>query len=320
MKKITVIITCYNGYQYMGNCLSSLENQTYKDFKVVIIDDCSTDDSYQQLLEYQKNTQLDMVVQRNEKNLRCALSRLAGIKLADTPWVCFCDCDDWYEIDHLEKMLTKAETTETDIVMCHFNYAYADGTKKYLTGLNILNDDSSKEEFMAFTPMSLCRFLFKRHLYEDLVVPHINSAEDGAVTPQLLAKGNKISIIHEGLYNYFIRENSLSSLPKPSIYYDYLVAQSVIDENIGQAYPQECEFIAIKNFCYGAILNGIKAGIEMDVIKKDYADFLQKHPNWHKNKYMFSLSRTRKIFLSLLKRRMFLSMRLFAIVHRKLSV
>jgi len=57
MKKITVIITCYNGYQYMGNCLSSLENQTYKDFKVVIIDDCSTDDSYQQLLEYQKNTQ-----------------------------------------------------------------------------------------------------------------------------------------------------------------------------------------------------------------------------------------------------------------------
>lgn len=319
MKKITVVVPCYNGYKFMDNCLTSLENQTYKDFKVIVVDDCSTDNTNEELLKYQAKTSLDMKVIRNEQNLRLAKTRVEGVKNADTEWVCFCDCDDWYETDFLEKMITKAEETDAEMVMCHFNYAYDDGTKKFLSGLNILNDDSTKEEFIAFTPMSLCRFLFKRHLYENLVVPQINNAEDGAVTPQMLAKSKKISIIHEGLYNYYMRENSLSSLPKPSVYYDYLKAQQVVDEIIAEQYPDECEFIAIKNFCYGAILNGLKAKISQKELKKDYNNFLKKHPDWFNNKYMYSLSKSRKAFLILLRYKLFFGMKMFAFLHRKLS-
>ena len=50
MKKISVIIPNYNGYKYSDRCLKALENQTYKDFDVCIVDDCSTDDSYLKLL------------------------------------------------------------------------------------------------------------------------------------------------------------------------------------------------------------------------------------------------------------------------------
>lgn len=315
MRKITVVIPCFNGYKYMDKCLSALENQTYKDFKVIVVDDCSTDDSYQQLLDYLKSTSLEMTVIRNDKNLRCALTRLEGVKRADTEWICFCDCDDWYETDFFEKMLSKAEETDSEMVMCHFNYAYEDGTKKFLSSLNILEDTSTKEEFIAFTPMSLCRFLFKRHLYDDLIVKPINSAEDGMITPQLLVKSNKITIIHEGLYNYFIRENSLSSTPKPSVYYDYLTAQQIIDDTIGNEYPIECEFIAIKNFCYGAILNGLKSKVALKVIKKDYNDFLKIHPSWYKNKYIGYLSRTKRLFLKALRGRLFGILKMYATYH-----
>lgn len=319
MKKITVIIPCYNGYKFMSNCLTSLENQTYKDFKVIVVDDCSTDNTYEELLKYQTITNLDLTVIRNEQNMRCALTRAEGVKKADTEWICFCDCDDWYEPDFLEKMFSKAEKTGSDMVMCHFNYVYPDGRKKFLTALNILSDESSKEEFIAFTPMSLCRFVFKRYLYDNLTTPPINNAEDGAVTPQILAKSKKISIVHEGLYNYYIRENSLSYTPSQSVYFDYLIAQRTVNDAIKDHYPDECEFIAIKNFCYGAMLNAFKANIELNVLKKDYNEFLTEYPEWHKNKYIFSLSKKRKIFLFFLKHKMFLGMKLFAILHKKIS-
>lgn len=315
MKNITVIIPCFNGYKYMDKCLSALENQTYKDFNVIVVDDCSTDDSYQQLLDYQKNTLLEMTVIRNDKNLRLAFTRLEGVKRADTEWICFCDCDDWYETDFFEKMLSKAEESDSEMVMCHFNYAYKDGRKKFLSGLNILDDSSTKEEFIAFAPMSLCRFLFKRKLYDNLIIKPINNAEDGMVTPQLLAKSNKITIIHEGLYNYFIRENSLSFTPKPSVYYDFLTAQQVIDDTIGTEYPLECEFIAIKNFCYGAILNGLKSKVDLKVIKKDYNHFLMIHPLWYKNKYIGGLSRAKRLFLKMLRCRLFWILKMYAAYH-----
>ena len=65
---ITVIVPCYNGFRYMINCLSALENQTYKRFKVIIVDDCSTDDSYNQLTSYKEQSPLDITLIRNSKN------------------------------------------------------------------------------------------------------------------------------------------------------------------------------------------------------------------------------------------------------------
>ena len=47
---VTVVIPCFNAAQYIYKCISSLENQTYHNFKVIFVDDNSTDDTYSQLL------------------------------------------------------------------------------------------------------------------------------------------------------------------------------------------------------------------------------------------------------------------------------
>ena len=315
MKKITVVIPCYNGYKYMDKCLSALENQTFRDFQVIVIDDCSTDDSFQSLLNYQQRSNLDMIVVRNDKNLHAALTRSEGVKKANSEWICFCDCDDWYEIDFLEKMLDKAKATNSDVVMCHFNYAYADGTKEFLSGLNILDDTSTKEEFIAFTPMSMCRFIMKKTLFENITIPDISNAEDGAIVPQLLIKSQRISIIHEGLYNYYIRENSTSTRMDVSIYKDFLTSQKVINNTLLPEFTTECEFIGVKNICYGAILNALKAKVELPIIKQILVDFEKDFPNWSKNKYIYSLSRGKRIFLKMLKLHIFGGLKVFAKIH-----
>ena len=319
MRRASVIVPCYNGYRYIDKCLESLENQTYKDFEVIIVDDCSTDDTYARLLEYQKKSSLAIKVVHNEKNMRLALTRQIGVEHSESEWICFCDCDDWYEVDFLEKMFAKADSTAADMVMCHFNCVYADGHKKFLSGLNILSDDSSKEEYLAFAPMSLCRFIFKRHLYDGVIVPQINNAEDGAITPQLLSKSSKVAIVHEGLYNYFIHENSLSTLPKESTYYDFLKSLNVVKTTVKDKNPEEFEFIAVKNYCYGAILNGLKAGISKKIIKDDFKKFSKDHPTWYKNKYIYSLSKSKKLFLLFLRCRAFWMLKILSKIHQKLQ-
>lgn len=315
MKKIAVVIPCYNGYRFMDKCLSALEKQTFKNFQVVVVDDCSTDDSFQLLLEYKQHSNLEMVVIRNNQNLHAALARSEGVKNADAEWICFCDCDDWYEVDFFEKMLCKAETTNSDLVMCHFNYAYANGTKEFLSGLNILDDNSTKEEFIALTPMSMCRFIMKKTLFENITIPNIRNAEDGAIVPQLLIKSQRISIIHEGLYNYFIRENSTSTRTDVSIYKDFLTSQEVINKILIPQFTTECEFIGVKNICYGAILNALKAKVKLSIVKQVLIDFEKNFPNWDKNKYICSLSRGKRIFLKMTKLRVWGGLIFFAKVH-----
>ncbi len=312
---ITVIVPCYNGFKDMANCLNALENQTYKKFKVIVVDDCSTDDSYERLLDYQSKTQLDLKIVRNEVNKKLAKTRQVGVAHTETEWLCFCDCDDWYEYDFLEKMLKTAEDEAADCVMCHANYAYTDGTKEYLTRLDILSNDSSKEEFIAYAPMSIWRYVFKKNLFKDLIVPAINNAEDGAVTPQLLLNSKKIAIIHEGLYNYYVHNGTLSTVINPGIYSDFCKAQEVLDSTIGLLLKEECEFLAIKNFGYGAILNGLKAGISIKKIRKDYMDFLQKYPKWYLNKYIYSLGSKKRIWLKLLNGKQFFLLKCFAKLH-----
>ena len=48
--KITVVIPCYNAEKYIVKCFDKLNEQTYRDFDVVIVDDCSTDKSYEKIL------------------------------------------------------------------------------------------------------------------------------------------------------------------------------------------------------------------------------------------------------------------------------
>lgn len=319
-KKITVIIPCYNGFRYMGKCLDGLESQTYKNFKVIIVDDCSSDNSYEELCSYRRNSRLDITLIRNDENQKVSFTRLIGVQASDTEWISFCDCDDWYEADFFEKMLFRAEATASAMVMCHFNYAYADGSKKYLRGLDILSNESTKKEFLAYTPMSLCRFILKRSLYENLVIPCLNNAEDGVIVPQLIAKSSKISIIHEGLYNYFIRGDSLSTVPNQNIYKDFVLSQKVIEEVIGSEFPVESEFIGINRVCYGAILNALKAKVPLKTIRELYDSFNRKHPLWYRNPYNQAIRLRKRVFFALLYCRFFVLLKIYAMAHQRLTL
>lgn len=65
----SIVIPCYNSWRYMERGLHSLEKQTLTNFEVIFVDDCSTDDTYYQLEEYQKQSALNMHIIQNVKIL-----------------------------------------------------------------------------------------------------------------------------------------------------------------------------------------------------------------------------------------------------------
>lgn len=97
----SVIIPVFNREKRLPKALESLKNQSCQDFETIIIDDCSTDDSYNVALKYPlKNKRL---LKNNVNSERCK-TRNKGILVSKGLFICFLDSDDYHLSDHLEKL------------------------------------------------------------------------------------------------------------------------------------------------------------------------------------------------------------------------
>ena len=105
MPKVSVIVPNYNHAKYLNQRIDSILNQTYTDFELILLDDCSTDDSREVLLSYKEHPKVTHVV-FNDKNSNCTFKQWEkGIKLAKGKYIKFLDSDDFLYPDQIEKQL-----------------------------------------------------------------------------------------------------------------------------------------------------------------------------------------------------------------------
>ncbi len=103
-----VVITAHNCAGFIGDSVKSVFEQTLKPKEVVVVDDHSTDKTFETLQRLKEKYPTLRVV-RNERNLERCASRNRGAELLTAEWVCFLDCDDLWLPDYLER--TKARLT-----------------------------------------------------------------------------------------------------------------------------------------------------------------------------------------------------------------
>lgn len=129
MKKISVVIPCYNGEKYLRNCLDSIVNQRYPyPFEIIIIDDCSNDNSLKIAKEYaySEDLNLNWRLFRNKYNMGRGYTRQKGYELANGDYVSFLSVDDYwidpYFLYNSSRYLDKYHGTYTDYY--RFNESY----------------------------------------------------------------------------------------------------------------------------------------------------------------------------------------------------
>lgn len=123
MPKISVVCPMYNVEKYVGECLESLLIQTLQDFEVIIVDDCSTDNSVEVVKSYFEKFEGRLRLEKSEKNSGgCAVPRNIGLSFARGKYVLFLDSDDLLLKDALEGLYEVAEKFQADVVQCEKFY------------------------------------------------------------------------------------------------------------------------------------------------------------------------------------------------------
>ena len=113
-KKISIIVPCYNSEKTIDRCLKTLLNQTYKNIEIICIDDGSTDNTLNKLIEYTSKDERIKYIKNNHQG--ASVARNTGIDNSTGDYIMFCDSDDYYTEDACEIMLREMLKYNVDVV------------------------------------------------------------------------------------------------------------------------------------------------------------------------------------------------------------
>lgn len=234
---VSVILPVYNSEKYLTKVLQSIDNQTYSNYEVIIINDGSIDNSEQLIKEFIKDkSSFHYYRKKNEGPSEC---RNYGIKRAKGDYIVFVDSDDTIENEYIEKLTTSAIGLNLDIVTC--------GYKEFSRyGITIQNDFwegnyiTSKKEFLSklFNGLggTLWGKIFKREIIvrEQLFLnSNIKVSEDLIFILKYAFHCKSFGTLEDTLYNYNrLNENSITSNMNFNNYLNLIEVNKIIERNL----------------------------------------------------------------------------------------
>lgn len=211
---ISIVVPIYNVEDYLRQCLDSIQNQTYKKFECIMVNDGSMDSSQQIAEEYLTDSRFKLI---NQSNKGLSEARNTGIShiREESTFVAFVDSDDYIYPDFLETLIENIED-DVDIIegmienfhdeikvdrVCH-NF-----DKKIL----ITKDDKLGELALNELRVSVFPKLFRKSLLTEDFFPEGCIFEDLAVVPELVSGSKKWIKLPKVIYGYRIRPNSITT-------------------------------------------------------------------------------------------------------------
>lgn len=317
--KYSIITPMYDSFDLMGRYFESLNNQTYKNFEVIIVDDYSTDGSYEKACAYAEKSPLTISVYRTEKNSGPGNARNIGMDVAKGEWITFIDNDDWVETTLLEKV---EEVIRQNAVNCVvYDYYITNGKEN-----KIARSMYSGEE--GIISISKCMISVRNHTIgkfyklsncreKDIRFPNLKRCEDVAFVCRAIDACGSVYYMKKPMYYYLQRQSSLSNNKKLDET-DMIKAFGVLEETIGNKYPEEIKEKSVPDLLYGVLLMMCKAGKSNREIKKYIKSYKKKYPNWFQCQSVDELGRAKKIFLIAARFEQVVIMKILAYVHSKL--
>lgn len=155
--RISIIVAAYNVASYLDKCLKSIQEQTHKDFEVIVVDDGSTDDTPLICDKYAQNDIRFTIIHKKNEGLVCA--RRDGVKKATSEYVYFVDGDDWLYPGVVAELISPLKSNGCDMVIG--NYSYWINGRKSLVHLNYMPGfyDTKRMQNLKDTFISKVKYL-----------------------------------------------------------------------------------------------------------------------------------------------------------------
>ena len=243
--KVSVIVPVYNVENYIGRCIESIQKQTLADWELILIDDCSPDNSFGIISRYAE-TDPRIIVKKHDVNQGPMIARRRGDEIARGKYITYCDGDDELAPNALEVLYHKAITERGDIVVGQIMVVHPDGKKEPFGIHAELNFGNDRE---AFFKSVLCKEIhqgvagkmYKKDLVKNAkltLFENCTMSEDSAVLFQYIDICHKVSVIADYIYYYNQRPDSTTHSPLTVKQIEGICKTTKLRNQLLNKYPQ----------------------------------------------------------------------------------
>lgn len=283
---ITIVVPVYNVEKYLGRCLDSILEQTYRNLEIILVNDGSTDGSESICKQYlSMDDRLRYIYQHNQG---LAAARNAGIDRATGKYIAFVDSDDFIDKRYIETLYRLIIQYDCDISICGLIKTTQDkpSVKKKKWSEKVYNGQELIRDMYNQNMLDLsvaCNKLLKISLFQKERFPVGKLYEDFVLCTKLIYRSNKVAYTTEPLYYYFQSKESITRRKFTLKNLDHITEierklfffKETGEESLYRRCLQEYEVITLKLYylCKRDVDNGKK---ECDELLTKYKRFFKE--------------------------------------------
>lgn len=312
MKKISIIIPVYNVEKYVSRCLKSVLNQTINDTEIILVDDASTDKSYDIIKSFQRMEPKKIKIIHKEVNEGPGKARNLGLKEASGEFISFIDSDDYIQEDMLEKLYVGCKLYDAEISRVNLKHMYK-GINVSFLGRNgnynngeIINPKENLSYLLTEFP-SCANKLFNHDFIEKEKFPENLKWEDFPFTIPRLVDATVVKTIPDSYYFYNLNVGGTTcgdALKFNSKILDIfeccdIVGNSCIREDTSENVKKQINFIQKQN-CLQRLRDILYSNIKVED-KKELITLLSslievKYGPWQNDEMYLDYKNSRKLY------------------------
>lgn len=242
---ISIITPTYNCGNFIGETIESVINQTYKNWEMIIVDDCSTDNTKEIVDNYSKR---DSRIKYYclEVNLGAAVARTKAMELAKGDYIAFLDSDDLWMENKLGCQIKIMKENNWNFTST--DYEQIDEDSKSLNKVIKTVSKIDYNRLLLDCPVGNSTVMYNVKAMGKFEVPNIRKRNDDALWLQMLKKEKYIHGINKTLMKYRIRNNSISSNKLKVIKYHWILYRDIEHLSIIRSIFHICYWCIIKIF------------------------------------------------------------------------
>jgi glycosyltransferase involved in cell wall biosynthesis len=213
---ISIIIPCFNAEPFVSECINSILHQTYPHIEVIVINDNSSDNSFEILTGLSKaDERIKLKRHDSLTNLGPSVCRNIGITSANGKFILFVDADDSLAPDAVEVILKAQQKNDTDLVVCGYKELFRDGSEGTHIDFQSIRGNATNKN-MALKALHgtggvVWGKLYKKQIIDQYSIefnPLVKMCEDIGFNLTYILRAKSFNVINKYLYTYNRRNES----------------------------------------------------------------------------------------------------------------
>lgn len=203
---VSVIMPSWNTAKFIGESIQSVIDQTYQNWELIIVDDCSTDNTDDVVASFDDPR---IRYYKNSKNCGAALTRNRALREANGEWIAFLDSDDLWMPEKLEKQIKFM--VHNDISFSYTNYERIDENNRPLNIIVTGPDIVDRKRIYRYDYIGQLTMMYSARVFGQIQIKDIQKNNDYAIRLQLYKKDDACSyLLNDNLARYRVRHQSIS--------------------------------------------------------------------------------------------------------------